>query len=297
MRSWILELLAPCLVMTGFLGGVLALGQWAQQQMQTTGACTLSFQDIDCAPPPGLTTSAFLSEVQYLAGLPDQLSAHNDDLTAQLARAFEAHPWVEQVQRIEIHPTGRSAGAPSGYRAHIELIHRQPVLAVRMRPSQPHAQNTSSTQPAFLLASELPAWRAVDRHGMLLPASACCDKLPRLQAQVGPPEGPPGTPWGAQEVEKAALTAAFLEPYLGQLHLDRCRLKLVGNHLYLTGPGVRILWGSPPGQEHAREAPAAVKLERLLELQQTPQGLVGVEHDVRLRAYNGRFPLIACACP
>src|SRR5690348_4836720 len=127
MRAWILELLAPCLLMTGFLGGVLALGQWAQQQMQTTQPGILAFREIECVPPPGVSSAAFLAEVQYLAGLPDQLSLKNDNLTAELARAFAAHPWVEAVQRIGIRSTGRSPGSRCVYRAHVELLHRQPV--------------------------------------------------------------------------------------------------------------------------------------------------------------------------
>jgi hypothetical protein len=295
MRKWALELLSPCLAIAFLLGSVLALGQWTRQQMQSRQAYTLTFNEIDCAPPPGVSRADFLAEVQYLGGLRDELTVLDEDVSGRLARAFARHPWVEEVRRVEIQPVAGLGGEP-GYRARVEMVHRQPVLAVRVRQQPALLSTTSPNKHVVLLASQKVSWRAVDRHGVLLPMSASCDRLPLLQEEVAPPAGPAGTVWGDSEVEKAATTAAFLEPYLGQLNLQDCRLQIVDGDVLLSKPDVRVLWGRAPGHEGTREAPALVKVKRLLELKQS-QRLTGLEHDVRLRAHNGHFPLLACAYP
>ena len=50
------------------------------------------------------------------------------------------------------------------------------------------------------------------------------------------------------------------------------------------------MWGHAPGQEGPGKAPAKVKLQRLLDYQ-AGHGLDSLEHDVRLFAYQGHFPL------
>src|SRR5438270_7710868 len=100
MRKWALELLAPCLAMAFLLGGVLALGQWTRQQMQSRQAYRLAFNEIDCTPPPGVRRVDFLAEVQYLGGLRDQLTILDEDVSGRLAHAFARHPWVEEVRRV-----------------------------------------------------------------------------------------------------------------------------------------------------------------------------------------------------
>ena len=134
-------------------------------------------------------------------------------------------------------------------------------------------------------------WRMVDRQGILLPRSAVPDHLPVLAGSVSAPSGPPGSRWGDARVAAAAKTTAFLAPHLARLRLDDSEVEIVAGEIVFHRRGVRIVWGHAPGQEDQGEAPAKVKLQRLLDYQQQHDGLESLEHDVRLLAYQGHFPL------
>jgi hypothetical protein len=104
-----------------FLLGVAALGRAARQQLRGHERYTVAFAAIDCEPPPGQDRADFLDEVQYLGGLPDQLSLLEPGLGPRLAVAFALHPRVESVERVTLAPGGR---------VHVRLRHRPP-------PSEP----------------------------------------------------------------------------------------------------------------------------------------------------------------
>jgi hypothetical protein len=155
------------------LAGLLLVGAWVRRQLAQQPDQTLSWSDLDCAPPPGLSRRDFLEEVQYLGSLPAQLPLWQKDLAEQLAQAFARHPWVARVEKVEVLP-----GGP----VRVHLVYRQPVLAVRV-------------------GGQL---RAVDAQGILLPPSAPTAGLPVFPGQAAPPAGPAGTPWGDPAVEQAA---------------------------------------------------------------------------------------------
>jgi hypothetical protein len=173
MRKWIFKTLLLIVGVAGFLGGLIALGQWARQSERYT----ISFSDIDCTAPPGLERVAFLDEVQYLAAMPKYLNLLNDDLKQQLADAFRHHPWVAEVSQVELAP-------PKQVR--VTLVYRRPVLAVK-------------------LGSSL---RAVDAEGILLPREAVTDGLPVYPGKAAPPAGPAGVRWGDPAVESMARACA-----------------------------------------------------------------------------------------
>jgi hypothetical protein len=108
---------------------------------------------------------------------------------------------------------------------------------------------------------------------------------------VDTPTEPAGSHWGDARVAAAAKTAAFLQANLATLHLEDSQMEVVEGEIVFRKPGVRIVWGHAPGQEKADEAPAKVKLRRLLDYQREHDGLDSLEHDVRLLAYQGHFPL------
>ncbi|HXG09317.1 MAG TPA: hypothetical protein VNK04_05965, partial [Gemmataceae bacterium] len=174
MRRRLLEMIVPLLGSTLILLSLTAVGHGTRAALRDR--VTLIFADIDCAPPPGQDRIEFLDEVQYLAGFPDRLPLLDDDLARRLAEAFASHPWVEQVERVEIVAPGR---------VRVQLAYRTPVLAVRQ-------------------GNRL---RAVDRYGVLLPATAATEGLPVYEASA-PPSGPAGAPWGNEAIECAARTAA-----------------------------------------------------------------------------------------
>src|SRR5262249_11509433 len=109
--------------------------------------------------------------------MPERLPLLDEDLPRRLAEAFERHPWVEKVERVEVCPPGR---------VQVRHVYRVPVLAVPV-------------------AGQL---RAVDCHGILLPATAPPQVLPVFKEPAAPPQGPAGTPWGDPAVEAAARAAA-----------------------------------------------------------------------------------------
>jgi len=236
--------------------------------LQDREAYRLAFADIDCQPPEGMSREVFLNEVCSLASPPKTLHLLDEDLTTRLHRAFLAHPWVESVQTVSLDRTSRRRPVQNSVR--VEIEYRCPVLAVPAPDG---------------------GWRQVDRHGTLLPEATAQPHLPVLLTEVAPPTGPIGSHWGDARVTAAAKTAAFLQAHLSQLHLEDSRIEVVEGEVIFCKPGVRVVWGHAPGQEKADEAPAKVKLRRLLEYQQDHDGLESLEHDVRLIAYQGHFPL------
>jgi hypothetical protein len=253
MRKWLVQLAAPLLVAALLLAGALELGRRARRDLAPGPRHTLAFASIDCTPPGPLSREDFLGEVQYLAGLPDQLNLLDDRLPDRLVRAFAGHPWVQVVQRLDV------TAAP---RVRVQLHYRTPVLGV---------------QRGGVL-------RAVDAHGVLLPATAATEGLPVFRARALGPNGPEGTVWNDPAVLAAARTAAFLSGEQGRLKLAGVQPSESG--LVLSTPaGSRVLWGHAPDAETADEAGAAQKLERLLRYCRRHGDLdhpdAPREHDVR----------------
>jgi hypothetical protein len=171
------QVLVPVVGAGLLLLGLIALGKAARDRLRQHERYVITFTDIDCPSPPGLRRAEFLSEVQYLARLPDRLPALADETPTRVAGAFAKHPWVEKVQEVRILPPDR---------AQVRLVFRTPVLAVP-QPNGP---------------------RAVDAHGILLPPSAPTDGLPVFRGSAAPPAGLAGEPWGDREVEAAAAAAS-----------------------------------------------------------------------------------------
>jgi hypothetical protein len=259
MRKWLAQAVLSALGGGLLLAGLLYLGRQAGERLHDGRRCTTAFTAIAYEPPGPLARADFLAEVQYLGGLPDQLDLLDPELTSRLARVFASHPWVEAVRRVEVAP-------PRQVRVH--LVYRTPVLAV-----SPVDRTWGEDRPGRGAEP-----RAVDGHGVLLPRGAGTARLPVLAGRVRPPSGQAGAPWGDARVEAAARTAGLLHPYQDRLALTDYRAS--DENLILLAPAVRILWGRAPGAEKSGEAPAAVKLQRLLDYHARHQTLAG-EHDVR----------------
>ncbi len=265
-RKWIVPILTPILCAMALLLGIVALGRATRTALHDRDAYTITFTDLECAPPEGTSRRDFLGEVQSLCRLPDHLHLLDEDVTARLARAFAAHPWVESVRRVDVRGPGS--------KIHVDLAYRNPVLVVGLSPA-----------------------RAVDSNGVLLPVAAVRSNVPVLISKVADPVGPPGSRWGDPCVTAAAASAAFLKPHLSRLRLNDCDLEIVQGEIVFCKPGVRVVWGHAPGQEGPGEATAQVKLQRLLDYQAGHDGLESLEHDVRLLAYQGHFPLFPARQP
>jgi hypothetical protein len=170
--------LIPMVLTILALFGLIRLGEAARADLSIRDRRGVSFDRLECPAPPGEDNEEFLSEVQYLSGWPDRLCLWDNDIATRLAGAFGRHPWVEQVERIVLAPD-------RSIRVHLRF--RIPVLAVRY-------------------GGQL---RAVDAHGILLPATAPTNGLPRFQGVAALPQGPAGTPWGDAAVTAAASQMAL----------------------------------------------------------------------------------------
>src|SRR5205823_2842194 len=109
------------------------------------------------------------------------------------------------------------------------------------------------------------------------------DSLPVFLVEVGPAGGA-GERWGDAIVEAAARTAGYLRRHQHLLKLTRFQATK-GELILSTAAGTRVVWGHAPNAESTDEAPAAEKLQRLLDycarhgdLDQPPGR---AEHDVR----------------
>lgn len=271
MHKWIVQGLAPLMGAGLLLLGLIGVGRAARASLHQRPSYRVAFADLDCTPPEGMSRTAFLDEVRTLTHQEDALAVLDDDLTARLHRAFLVHPWVESVRRVDIEP--RRSGKTT---VRLDLAYRRPVLAV--------GSSTDQTVERKWI---------VDRYGILLPTAKVPAHLPLLLGAVPPPSGPAGSRWGDARVVVAAKTVAFLQSHLGRLHLENSHVEVIDGEIVFRRPGVRIVWGHAPGQEKADEASAKVKLRRLLEYQKEHDGLDSLEHDVRLLAYQGHFPLSA----
>jgi hypothetical protein len=231
-----------------------------------------------------MTRADFLREVQNCSPQLNRLHLFDKDLPAHLARAFASHPWVESVERIEIQ------GPKTSVR--VQLVYREAVLAVALSGDKIPRDGSAliETWSGTTRNSLVPA-RAVDRNGVLLPVSAMHSQLPVLTTAVAAPAGPPESRWGDRSVAAAAATVAFLKPHLKRLHLHDCDIEIVQGEVVFRKPGLRVVWGHAPGQEQSAEAPSSMKLQRLLDYHSQHDGLESLEHDVRLLAHQGHFPL------
>ncbi len=279
---WTLKTLLLALGLGLFLFGLVWVGKWTLGQIRGQDRYTFAFQDIDCTPPPGLERGEFLDEVQYITGLPDRLLLLEKDVSRRLAEAFARHPWVEKVEQVTVEPSRQ---------VRVRLHYRTPVLAV-VGQGKDGGTVIQVRSSGMGLKSHTAVARAVDRSGMLLPLAASLEDLPTLHTRVPGPAGPSGTSWGDARVVAAARTAHFLRGYQRRLHLED--FECTEDGLVLSAPpGVRVLWGRPPGAERPGEASAEQKLDWLLAYckkygdlgsPQDWQRIQGFEHDVRLRS-------------
>ncbi len=291
MRKWIVQCLTPILCGLALLLGVIGVGRAARACLRDRETYRLAFTDIDCQAPEGMSRAAFLREVRAVSHQPDALHLLDEDLTARLHRAFLAHPWVDSVRRVDIGKP-RSESRPLKAPVQVEIVYRRAVLVVALSANKiPPDGSALIAAPSGTSLPTLIAARAVDRFGVLLPVAAVQTHLPVFMGDVRAPGGAAGSHWGDARVAAAARTAAFLQAHLTQLRLDDSAMEFVEGEIVFLRPDVRIVWGHAPGQEKDGEAPAKVKLRRLLDYQRGHDSLESLEHDVRLIAYQGHFPL------
>jgi hypothetical protein len=212
----------------------------------------LSAQSIHITPPPPWIRSDIKAEVLRDAIPAGPLSVLEDwpALSRRVKDAFEFHPWVASVERID-------RRLPSSLV--IEIKYRRPIAAVEL-----------SDEPGVTF---LP----VDEHAVRLPEGDLTDAerryLPRISGVTGRPLV--GDVWDDPRVVGGTQLAAALADVWQQLRLVEIIAnpqpqtggdKQVYAYEMVTSGGTRIVWGSAPGAEPlAGESPPDTKRARLLE--------------------------------
>jgi hypothetical protein len=183
------------------------------------------------------------AEALRASSLDQPLPLHDPELPVRLARAFDMHPWVRRVVRVDVrHPAA----------ATVEVECREPVAMVGV--------------DGGLLA--------VDAEGYVLPSADFTAEsaagYPRLTGIGSSPQGPEGALWGDAAVEEGATLARVIGPEWGTLGLVECRPaaaepgSTAGRAWELVdGEGRVIRFGSAPGRESVGEPSAAAKVARL----------------------------------
>jgi len=160
-------------VVAGLVWGIARLGDAARFGISTRDRYSVRFAEIECDSPPRLDRAAFLSEVRYVANLPDTFQSLDPELNAKLTRAFGAHPWVAGVEDVSVDAVGT---------VRVKLRFRVPVLVVR---------------------TENGAVRVVDAGSVLLPPEASTESVAELATPVVTPLPLAGQPWAAPDVKRA----------------------------------------------------------------------------------------------
>lgn len=212
-------------------------------------------------PPPGVPT-VIVDEVRAAAKLPERLSLLEPGLAARLAVAFAAHPWIANVEKVEVERQRRIT---------IALIYRRPAALVESRDG----------------------YYPVDAEGVLLPPgdfdSDAAAKLPVVKNIKTLPQGAAGEGWGDLTVVCAARVAAALAPE-GDIERHWNRLGLAAliaptpkvaapvaedlSFEILTRGGSIVVWGRAPGAD-SLEPSVEEKLARLSQVVQNQGSLDG----------------------
>lgn len=231
---------AGVIVMAAILAGRVA---WEQQRegVVRNADSLLTADRIEVIGVPSWITTDLKWQALRNASLDMPLPLDAPDLERQLARAFDMHPWVSRVERVETsHPAA----------AVVRVICREPVAMIRVEGG--------------LLA--------VDSETILLPSddftAESAAKYPVVDGVSTSPRGPVGSPWGDPAVGEAVSLITTLAPEADTFGLIECRRVpkegTAANWWELVGSDqLVVLFGSAPGKAGSGEPSAAQKIVRL----------------------------------
>lgn len=246
-KSTISQVLVWPLVLV--IGGFFAWEKWGEQRLGRRFA-ELSAESIVITPPPEYIRSNVALEV-YRTHQLGQVSLLNRLATAAIAEAFRAHPWVDDVLRVEKHAEG----------VEVQLRYRQPVGMVRVKSKHPEI-----TQDGLF---------PIDGNGILLPVRdfSGADSLKFIHIEIPNtyPASDEGLPYGDDRIVAAAAICRLLHAEHKKLSIAAIALENPvrrfdegWNFLLIREDRSKIIWGSPPGSELAGEPLAEEKLQQLL---------------------------------
>jgi hypothetical protein len=198
--------------------------------------------DIVLVGQPAWVKGDIKAEALRDASLDGILPLDDPELARRLARAFDVHPWVRSVDRVEV---------LSPASAHITISCREPLAMVRV--------------PGGLLP--------VDREAFVLPSEDFTSEeargYPIISGVSSLPQGPAGSAWGDQAIEEAVAVVDVTLPEWPPLDLTECQLVVeAGRRSWelVNTAGVAIRFGSSPRYEQSGEPDLAEKVRALKQL-------------------------------
>jgi hypothetical protein len=235
-----------------FIGVVVVLGlvvlwSFGQSRLRHSKAFALRAEEMLLSPEqPIWIRENVLRSVVKQHNL-EELFLDDNNLTKQLADAFMLHSWILSVDSVKKSPTG----------VEVVVNYRKPVAMVEVKfNDRPHV---------------LP----VDAVGTVLPpgdfnADDISNYL-RIASDHLRPSGNVGDPWGDAKVAGAAKLAGLLDPiawkdmglYRIEVTMNPRDSAVVYYIVMREHAGIRVLWGSAPGEETDEEQ---IALEKLAEL-------------------------------
>ena len=233
----------------GILAGGCIAGWVAWQQLggvlERNADSLLTGETIEVVGIPDWITSDLKWQALRSASLDTPLPLDDPSLERRLARAFDMHPWVAQVVKVETrHPAA----------ATVTIRCRVPVAMVRV-------------QGGLL---------AIDAEATVLPSAdftpEAAAEYPLITGITTSPRGPEGSPWGDRTVAAAAALTAAIGPEWQKLGLTECRAIPAGDANggvwweLLGVDDLVIVFGRAPGEEQPGDASAATKIARLAAL-------------------------------
>ena len=202
---------------------------------------------IEITPPPHWVPHDLVEQIKKKAGLPDELSLLDKDITQRVAAAFERHPWVRG--RVQVRTS-----VPA--RMRIDIEYREPVAMVCV---------TNGAKSGLF---------PIDAEATVLPSSdfspAEVAKYPVIENVVSPPRVSAGMMWDDVRLQGAARLAVLLKPHWTEFGLKSIRVPARPeakrddlSYQLGTAGGSRIIWGRAPGSRHPGELTAEKKIERM----------------------------------
>lgn len=236
---------AVAILAGAWVAGWAAWQQFAER-IERAADSLLTGEAIEVVGIPDWVTTDLKWQALRNASLDTPLPLDDPSLERRLARAFDMHPWVAQVEQVKTrHPAA----------ATVTIRCRVPVAMVRV-------------QGGLL---------AIDGEATVLPSA---DFTPETAAQyplitgiTTSPRGPEGSPWGDQVVAAGAALTAAIAPEWRKLGLTECRAVPARDGTesgilweLLGADDLVIVFGRAPGRELPGEPAAAVKIARLAAL-------------------------------
>jgi hypothetical protein len=172
----VFKIIMSCVLVVGCVALVAWLGQLSSKQLGQRDRYRIDLASVQFDSPPTLDRASYLAEVRYISGLSDSIDSADPNLSSVLKSAFENHPWVEQMERVELKPNNS---------VWLHVRYRTPQLAILWQ-----RDGTNET-------------RAIDKQGVLLPVDANTKGLPVLLNERAVPSAEAGKSWPEAEVQRA----------------------------------------------------------------------------------------------